>query len=322
MAPRVELVLAEAAAHQWPALVASLWPRPPERPTCLFATLSGEAQLVGRFGLFDPSSPSSTQAVRRATGGRTLRAGDGCLAIAIAVQHTGALLADGGDIPPRKIVNRFVRPVLGLLNRAGVGAAYFGRDFISASSRAVASVGWDSRADGGALFECVVGMSRSLADDEPWSAATTAEHALRHPGPELAKVLEQAFLERLGVEVVPGPPAPQLQAPSWPPAFETLPRARASRDIPIGQLHAFVDALGTEGGTPRIARAALRGDFQADAESVLRLEHLLAGCPAVFEEVGKRVDAVFGPRGLGTIVGLKSLAPIAEAFVEAARETS
>ena len=53
--------------------------------------------------------------------------------------RAGRFELDGRDVPPSKIVNRFVRPVLGLLAGLGLPAGYFGRHFISVSSRAVAS---------------------------------------------------------------------------------------------------------------------------------------------------------------------------------------
>ncbi len=379
--PRAELLLAPATpAERWPGLVANFWPLAPERPTCLVAPLSGDAELVGRFGLNPEDDPRVWEAriastiadrhgiligsrtaeflrmgignangealtmdvrgreaadqtrervatitsqeveaargsgralARRATGGQTLRAGDGCIAIALALPRTGALLQGGVDVPPNKIVNRFVRPVLGALAAHGLPAAYFGRDFISSHSTAVASVGWDALHAGPSLFECIVAFERPLRDAPPWAVAGIARPH------DFCQSLRRGFSERLSVELSEAQPAPAPREPAWP-LVEHLPSGRAERAIAIGTLVAFADAMSAGDSTPRLTRAALRGDFQADAESLAALEQSLAGCPAEYAEIGRRVDAAFGPRGRGAIVGLASLQPMAEALLEAA----
>jgi hypothetical protein len=298
--PRAELFVAGPAnAAEWPRRVAAFWPRAPDQPSCLVAPLAGDGLLLGRY-----SAPQAGAQGRRATGGRPVRVADGNLGVAIALPRTGLLLAGGRDVAPVKIVNRFVRPILGALANLGHAAGYFGRDFVSVSREPVAWVSFDASREGAALLEAIV----VLAGAPPVERFLSALH--------------RGFEERLGAELGQPRPAPDPAEPAWPPADELLPpRASAPREIPIGTVEARVelDQLASRRrGVPVIARARLLGDFQADAPSVEALEASLSGCPATFEEVGKRVDAQFGPGGTGTIVGLRTLKPIAEAILEAA----
>ena len=82
---RAGLLLAEGvAAAGWPALTAALWPEAPLQPSCLLASFTGEAVLLGRFGVME-ISPAPGAVFRRATGGPALRASAGCLGIALPV---------------------------------------------------------------------------------------------------------------------------------------------------------------------------------------------------------------------------------------------
>jgi len=363
--PRAELFDAGSLrSSAWPARLAAFWPRTPSTPVCLIAGLTGDAVLIGRFqsaatalrGL-SPGAPSDSSSAagstklglpvaRRATGGRALRLGDGCLAIAIVLPRTGALLADGRDVPAAKIVNRFVRPALGMLAASGVSAGWFGRDFISAASKPVAHVSFDAGADGSALIEVHLGVDRcvSLDASEPrWASLREIapdRFAQLPPIERWIAHLRRGFEERLGAILGDAQAAPGAGQTAWPAVDEDLP-SRASRlfEIPIGTLEARVElddlagrrltaassaatdetAMNVATGARKVlGRVRLLGDFQADAASLAALEASLRGCPATFEQVGARIDALFGAHARGTIVGLKTLAPLAEAIVDAA----
>jgi hypothetical protein len=333
MAPRAELLLAPATpAESWPSLVAALWPRAPERPTFLVAPLTGHALLLGRFQSVDAAvrerrdGPLETPVERRATGGRLLHVRDGCFGIALGMPDSGALLPGGEPVAPSKIVNRCVRPVLGALATLGVSAGYFGRDFISVGSRPVAYVSWDAQPGGAALFECLLGYEQPLALDAPWAALreVVPDRVQRAPdAPGFIASLRRGLAERLGAELAEPQPAPTPAGHAWPSPLEELPERRSSlHEIAIGAVEARVALGRAQSGPQLIESARILGDFQCDAASLQRLEQSLSGCPATFEEVGRRVDAAFGPRGHGTIVGFKSLSPIAQAVIEAAQSTA
>ncbi len=334
-------------AVEWPRLVASLWPRAPELPTCLTAPLTGDAVLLGRFQCADSVLGESAElpVARRATGGRALRVGDGCQAFLLVLPDTGALLTEGRPVPAGKIVNRYVRPALGALAVFGASAGWFGRDFISVSGRPVAYVSFDATAEGAALVEVIFSFERPLLwegaypgvgpgpeGERPWAGLSEIVGPGRKlPTPaEWDAALRRGFEERLSATLGEAQPAPALSDTLWPAASEPLPpRGSPLFDVPIGHLEARVeiDQLAQmrrpELGTTRVlGRARLLGDFQAPAPSVARLEASLAGCAATFEQLGARVDATFGPTAGGTLVGLTSLRPIAEALLQAAAARS
>ena len=334
--PRVELFVAgPLRAEQWPRRLAALWPRTPSAPSCLVASFTGEALLLGRHQAKETVLRGSSVAVpiaRRATGGRALLAAEGTFAIALALPRTGALLGDGRDVPASKIVNRFVRPALGALGALGVSAGYFGRDFISVSTRPVAHASFDAGRDGSALVEVHVGLTRpvAFASEPPWASLAELFPDRFAAPPPLEKILEalrRGFSERLGADL--GEPQPALDAaePAWPAVDEDLPpRASRLHEVPIGWVEARVELdqlaarrLGLPAEMPVIGRARLLGDFEADAPSIQGLERALAGCPASYDEIGRRIDEHLGPRSGGTIVGLKTLKPLADALLEACR---
>jgi hypothetical protein len=344
---RVDLLVAPPlTAERWPALVAALWPLAPERPICLLAPLAGDAILLGRDQCAPTvlgAAPPPLPVARRATGGRALRAGQGAFALLIVQPHSGALLPDGRPVPASKIVNRAVRPLLGALASLGVSAGYFGRDFVSVGGRPVAHVSWDARRAGPALFEAIVGVERPVlfadaypgapaapAGEAPWAAlAEVAPTVPRLPASDaLCAALRRGFEVRLGTAPGEPQPAPEPAVPSWPGVDEELPpRASSLREVPIGRVHARVEIdelaprrLALPEGTRVLARARLLGDFQADAESMSDLHERLRGCPATLLEVGGHIDRLFSPGSAGTLVGVRSLRPLADSILEAAAD--
>jgi hypothetical protein len=350
MVPCALLVADRVSAEDWPALLGQLWPSAvPERATCLVAPLSGEAVLLGRFQCKESVLASAARdlpVARRATGGRALLAGGGSLSLALVVPTTGALLPGDVALAKAKIVNRLVRPILGALGALGVSAGWFGRDFVTCARRPVACVSWDALPSGAVLFEAQIGFTRALllprelagqpmrAQPEPaWAALSelVPERLPRMPELEVwLAALSRGFAERLGVTLEPPRPVALLSAPaaraapSWPegplPPLSSLPR-----EVPIGFVEARVglDALASRRlGAKVLSEARLLGDFQADSATLEALELSLRGCPATHAEVGLRIDAHFGSRGLGTMIGLKSLAPLADVVVEAANGES
>ena len=96
---------------------------------------------------------------------------------------------------------------------------------------------------------------------------------------------------------VPPADAREKQLPRWNlyvPAEEAEEGLVSSGPLPIAT--GFAEALVRHDGE-RIGEARLRGDFIAPAFALRALEESLGGCPARYDEVGRRVDAAFRAPG-------------------------
>jgi lipoate-protein ligase A len=291
-------------------------------PVLVVAELAAPALLLGRHqraaSAVDAAAARAAglPLVRRAGGGRALLAGEGTCAL-LLFTPPGAWLAPA-PFSPDRTANRYVRGLLAALRALGLpGAAYFGRDFVSAGGRQVAVLSQEGTPEGGLAFEAVLAVTRPLAPppgllagpahSDPRAGgpphATLAELSGRAPAFEpLAAALAGGWAALHGRELRPAAPLPEAPAP---PAEEGEAGLAASgpAEIAIG----FAEALaGVAGG--RLTGPRLRGDFVAPAWLVAALEAALEGAPLDLGEVGRRIDAAFhrpgafllGVRGLGT----------------------
>ena len=191
------------------------------------AQLAEPARILGRYV---PAGASDE--LRRASGGPTVVAPAGTLHLALALREAGVLI----DTPPDKLLNRNLRPTL-----RGLGAQYYGREFISLLREVVGIVGWSRDAQGRVLIEVFVGVEAPveiapmLADHQPLRGKTPssmraqgrgetarllgerllAAHARFGPGVEFAKVDDEPTLgPNLGLEASP----PRVAEVDWGPS--------------------------------------------------------------------------------------------------------
>ena len=324
----------ERLARIGAGLLAQMDEAPGAAPRLVVAELAGDALVLGRHQrassalALDAVAAAGLPIVRRAGGGRTVRAGAGTLGVLLAVPSIGALLpaAVGAD----KVINRYVRGLLaGLTSVCGSGVHYFGRDFVSAEGRQVGVVSQDGTPGGAALFEAIVGVERSLALEPAWNGypahadpraagpeavALAALAKQPHAFDEIAPRIADGYARVYGCDAVPSAAAlPEGELPE--PAVredEAGWEESGVADVAIG----FAEALVRHDGAA-VTDARLRGDFIAPAFAVRALEARLAGCPLDFAAIGARVDAAFHQPG-AAMIGLRSLRVLADAVLAAA----
>jgi len=310
-------------------LLASGWPR----PLLLVAGFSSPALLLGRH---QRAASTVDLGAARGRGLEPLRRAGGGRCAVVAEGSVGVFLyAPAGDLlsqpafPPDRAMNRYVRGLLVALRALGVrGAAYFGRDFVSAESRRLAAVSQEGTSDGALAFEAVIAVARGLAlppglsrapahsdaRAEGPGAVTLAELSGAAPGFDaVAGALVQGWCAAHGRE--PAAADGLLPEAPLPPAEEdeTGLVPGGPIEIPIG----FAEALtGVAGG--RLVTPRLRGDFVAPASLVAALEASLDGAPVEPIEVGRRIDAEFRQPG-AVIHGVRSLRSLADAVLAAGR---
>jgi lipoate-protein ligase A len=336
MARLLVLRLAPGPAEAYLGAAQSVLARDEGDPVLLLAPLAGETALLGRHqraasALRLPlAHQRGLPVARRLGGGRALLAGEGALAV-LAAAPPGASLFPG-PFGADKVLNRYVRGLLAGLRASGArAAAWFGRDFVSSDSRRVAVVSQEGSAAGGTALEAVVAVSRDLALPEELAGypahgdpraggpppATLAETAGRPVAAgEVVEALARGFASAAGLEPVSWEVPAGTPARDPPPGEEPETGLASSglAEIPIG----FAEALARREGD-RIGEARIRGDFIAPSFALEALERSLAGCPATFAEVGRRVDQAFRVPG-ASILGLRDLRVLAEAVLAAVGE--
>ncbi len=272
-------------------------------------------------------------ASRRSGGGRALEAGEGRVAVLLALPRPDTYLASpaGAD----KVLNRHARGLLAALRTlTGLPVVYFGRDELvarpAAGSRALASISQDGRPSGAVLLEALVAIERGTAPPEgldgypPHGDAkslgapptTVAELTGRPPSfDELVEAVSGGYAASHGAEVAPRPLAPRVAAaPPGPAPLEDEAGLEESgvADVAIG----FAEALVRHDGA-RVLEARLRGDFIAPAFAVRALEASLAGVELAFPAIGAKVDEAFR-LPFATVLGLAKLRVLADAVLAAA----
>lgn len=303
-------------------------------PRLLLAELAGEAILLGRHqrarSALDRSAweASGLPIARRPGGGRALVAGAGRIGLYLALPRPDALL--DGPIPADRVINRYVRGLLGGLTRAGAesGAHYFGRDFVSSESRQLARLSQDGLDGGPTLFEALIGVTESIdlppslvgypvhsdprAEGPP---SVTLEELWREPRSfsALAEAIVESYEKAFGVEAE---RAKEASAPAElaPEVWEEEAGFESSgvADIPIG----FAEAL-LKHRDDRVQEVRFRGDFIAPSFAIRALEAELPGTPLDFHALGEKVDALFRREGAG-VLGLRGLRIFPDAVLAAA----
>ena len=241
---------------------------------------------------------------RRATGGGSVRAGDGVLHCVLALASPSALVTANED----QILNRYVRPFLAAITKVAAPAHYFGRDWISVSHRPAAHVSFGHLRDTErTVVEVFVSARRTFASGvrsshlgkEPIILADVAKSPVT--GDRLREALLAELAERHGLEAVslpertPLPPSPVVDEPSW----------AASIDESIGPLCAGRDRAGV---------LRVGGELMASTDAIGALEERLRD--ASRQDLDALVDAVFTAPKVA-LFGVRSLRSIRDVIAAA-----
>jgi len=229
--------------------------------------------------------------VRRGSGGTTIAVSPGTLHIVLALRDPAVLVA----CDPRRVMNRYVRPLLRALTKTGAQAHYFGRDWVSAAHKPIAILGCahDSETRR-TVFEAFVatedaltpaGESRvSFLGKEPTSLATILGGdvdvaALRQRVIEAYAGLCECVCERVSA-----PFAGTLSSDSG--VMEEPPWTAQVEEV-MGTLGAGADGEGV---------FRFGGDLLASRDAVGRVARRVAGlAEATVDAVGQVVDEELGP---------------------------
>lgn len=294
-----------------PAPVAALAAR---SSSALDRPLAGVAELfVGTatdegvaVGAFD----HARSGVRRGSGGAPVRVGPGSVWLQLALARANAL----ADADPPRLVNRYVRPLLQALTKTSTLAHYFGRDWVSASRRPVAFVGFAHDATTGrCLVEAVVAVTTPFADP-PWASFRDAAPAT------LVDLAPRADVARVTEAIV----AAYAKAYGFDPEARTE-RLDALADVASGAPWSATaaEAIGLVGaGRDARGRLVVGGELMASRDAMSRLHAALAalddaGRARDPEAVGEAIDACLGDPG-AVVFGVRSLDAIRRVILEAA----
>jgi len=251
--------------------------------------LAGDAASLGRFQ--GPGRSQAGREVRRLSGGRSTRYGDGIVSLCAVVPTVQAWLDEPGVLSGPRLLNRLVRGFLAGLTRLGLAASYPGRDFVTVDARRVAYVSLAREHGDGLVFQAIVGVGAPYTTEEreprwpglPDPPEPTWLARERSSAPEfdrIAAAFEAGFAERFSLALDDAPlSTDELRASSAaliPPLVEpALAGLLCAGPIatPIGELEAHV-ALDGEG---RLSRVRLRGDWIASLPDLRALEVSLVG---------------------------------------------
>ena len=268
----------------------------------------GEAVSIGRWHLAPGPAATGVTLMRRHSGGRAAAFGAGFVGVNLILPARGALLEPGTPpLRPEQVMNRYVRGILGGLERHRIPALYPGRDTITARRRQLGVVSFAETRTGAVLVEAIVATSgdpsalpRLLDRADPGGvvrttmltpADTTSIAAEQGSAPtveQLADWLAAGYSERLGVTSEArtlddtetariGEIGSALDDATW--LASRRPRAdldhRASAATTLGVLEVQL-AVGADA---RIRDACISGDLIAADETIPALEEALRGCP-------------------------------------------
>lgn len=320
---------ADALAHGWAAWQAL------DGPTSVSmygATLRGDAWVLGEHQLaaqaLQPESHRTHTLLRRASGGITLRAGDGIVYFALGLRERSALMA----CPKSRILNRNVRGALQGLRLSGVAAHYFGRDFVSVDASPAIYVGWTAQSDGRVLLEFFVCETSSCwlpgeqlgypaRQQDPFrgkAPVTLAAAAARASGRGLIEALAEGYRAGYRAEFQPGAAETLAAYSGAHPRFELNDPdiAELSWSHPIEEAIGFLSAGVALDSAGKLAKVRMRGDFFADHTCAVTLERMLVGVEPNADRVGRAVDAAYGQGG-HDVEGIKDLRSFQVAILDA-----
>jgi hypothetical protein len=248
--------------------------------------------------------------VRRVSGGALVHAQPGTLHVVLALRTPSALV----PCDARRLVNRYVRPLLRALTKGGATAHYFGRDWVSVGHRPVAAVGFAHDAGTGrAAFEAFVAVRGpfsvarpSFLGKEPGTLEDVAQRTF--DASSLARLIADAYLALAGGEAR-ELPARDVDSPAGrEDALRVEPPWTVSVEEVIGPVSAGRDTAGV---------LRLGGDFMASRDAVARVETQVAalGNDGSAEAMGAIVDEAFAPPAV--IEGVKDLRSLRSALLGA-----
>ncbi len=306
--------------------------------------IAGSAIALGRFQrrrmALAASVPSTVPVLVRPTGGRTISMATGQLSLSLAMTDPSALLPPGsGAIGPEKVINRYVRGVLGGLQKCGLRAYFFGRDFLSIDRKHGGYVSFEVAPGGATLFHALISVEASTALPPGWNGypgdgGNRADPPLttisaEKPGEWSRDTIEDAIVSAYArlQEVEP-------RERTFSPLEVTLLGERESgvvwqhdgdedRDVEWSDSELMPVACGWLQASVQIVQGRflgavrLSGDFMAPSGAVDALERGLKLVPIEWREIGLVVDRVFGAAGQ-PIVGVRQLRVIPDAILAAA----
>ena len=265
-------------------------------------TISEVTTLAWVIGAFQRGQgmPTETPLMRRISGGAPVCVGPGTIHVALALRSPSVLF----PVDARRLINRYVRPLLRALTKSGASAAYFGRDWISVEHRPAAIVGFAH--DGGtgrAVFEAFVALRTPFSEarpaflgKEPGTLESLVGRAF--DAAVVAKAIADAYLALAGGvarELVPHPVVDTARVDE---ALRAEPPWEARVEEVIGPVSAGRDSAGV---------LRLGGDFMASRDAVARLEARLShSAEPSAEELGVWVNEAFTAPGIA-IEGVRDL---------------
>ena len=257
------------------------------------AVASDEATLLGAF----QRSTSRRDLRRRGSGGPEVHVGPGTLHVALALRNPASLV----PCDEKRIVNRYVRPLLRALTRCGHLAHYFGRDWISVAHRPVAWVGFAHDATSRrTLFEAFVAVRAPFAETQRASFLGklhgTLESIAGRPvdGDRLALAIADAYAADASRVVLEWPAASEPEGE----AVALDPPWTATADEAIGTVDAGPDAQG---------RFRVGGDLLVSRDALARLETLAATSPV--DDLPRIIDRTLAAPGVA-LDGVRSLTSV------------
>jgi hypothetical protein len=247
--------------------------------------------------------PTEAPLVRRVSGGAPVRVGPGTIHVALALRSPSVLFA----VDAKKLLNRYVRPLLRALTKSGATASYYGRDWISVGHRPAGIVGFaHDSGTGRAVFEAFVALRTPFSEPRPAFLGRepgTLESIAGRPfdAAAVARAIAHAYLALAGGAAHDLAPRPVPKGVGVHEALRAEPPWAARVDEVIGPVCAGRDATGV---------LRLGGDFMASRDAVTRLEASLSSLvePSA-EALGARVNEAFtaprtaieGVRDLGSL---------------------
>lgn len=320
----------------------------PRPPILHLAWLSGEAIALGRYQrrsvALSARMPPSLPVLVRPTGGRAVWMATGQLSVSLVMSDASAALPPAsGAIGPEKVINRYVRGVLGGLQKCGLRAYFFGRDFVSVDRKHAGYLSFEVAPGGATLFNALLSVEVSTGLAAQWNGYPG--DGGNRPDPELTTLVAEkaGALARDELEEAIVTAYARLQE------LDPRPRAMSPLELtllgerePGGMWTAEVIGEGEPRwcNSPLMAIACgwfqasvqvvqqrflgavrLYGDFMTPSGAIEELERGLRLVPIDWREVGLVVDGVFGERQ-SPIVGVRHLRVIPDAILEAAREAA
>jgi hypothetical protein len=293
--------------------------RPLAHPGELWVAVTGDSAVTwGAFQRTDarPGAPALAPRLRRASGGPAVALGEGTVHVALALAHPGAIV----PCDEKRIVNRYVRPLLRALTRAfprgaqaarpGTQAHFFGGDWVDMLHRPVAWVGFaHDAASRRTLFEAFVAVRTPFAGG--------GRAAFRGKAPATLEELAGATLDphRIADAIVEAYASLSGGSPAAEPTPDKTPPDQAPPDD-MGDppwAAAIEEAIGIVAAGPD-ARGVLRvgGDLLVSRDALARLEARIAAG----DDPSRAVDETLAAPGVA-IDGVRSLTSVRDVIVRA-----